>query len=50
MPVLGSGLSPGHSVLRLGLEVGVGDAQVVVAAELEEALSILVHLPNAVVT
>ena len=34
----------------LGLEVGVGDAEVVVAAELEEALPILVHLPNAVVT
>ena len=37
-------------MLKLGLEVGVGDAEVVVAAELEEALSILVHLPNAVVT
>ena len=37
-------------MLRLGLEAGVGDAEVVVAAELEEALPILVHLPNAVVT
>ena len=38
VPVLGSGVSPGHSVLRLDLE-----AEVVVAAELEEALPILVH-------
>ena len=45
VPVLGSGVSPGHSVLRLGLEVGVGDAEVVVAAELEEALPILVIFP-----
>ena len=38
------------TVLRLDLEVSVGDAEAVVAAELEVALSILVHLPNAVVT
>ena len=50
MPVLGSGMSPGHSVLRLGLKVGVGDPEIVMAAELEEVLSILNHLSNAVVT
>ena len=37
-------------MLRLGLEVGAGDAEVVVAAELEEAMSNLIHLPNAIVT
>lgn len=37
-------------MVRLGLEVGVGDVEIVVAAELEEALSIFIHLPNAVVT
>ena len=50
MQVLGSVVSPGRLLLGLGLEVGVGDAEAVVAAELEEALSILICLPNAIVT
>ena len=37
-------------LLRLGREVGVGDVEVAVTAELEEALSILIHLSNEVVT
>ena len=39
--------------MRLGLthlEVSVGDAEVVAAVELKETLSILIHLPNAIVT
>ena len=35
VPVLGSGVSPGHSVLRLGGEEGVGDAQPMEGAELK---------------
>ena len=43
-------MSPGHSVLGLGLEKHVGDAEVVVAAEFEKSLPVLVHLPDAMVT
>ena len=32
-PVLGSGVSPGHSVLRFSGEEGVGDAQTIESAE-----------------
>ena len=33
VPVLGSGVSPGHSVLRFSGEEGVGDAQTMESAE-----------------
>ena len=33
VPVLGSGVSPGHSVMRFSGEEGVGDAQTMESAE-----------------
>ena len=44
VPVLGSGVSPGHSVLRFGGEEGVGDAQIMESAEFKQPLSVLLKL------
>ncbi len=40
-------MSPGDLELRLGLEEGVGDAQVVEGAKLEQSLAIVVHLADS---
>ena len=42
--MLGSGVSPGNSVVWLGVEKGVCDAQVAVRTQLRETLSVLVEL------
>lgn len=44
--ILGSGVSPGDLVLGLCVKEGVGDAEIVVTAELLE-LSIFLQLPNS---
>ena len=43
MPVFGSRVSPGDSMLRLCVEEGVTDAQPMMTAELQQELAILVH-------
>ena len=40
-------VSPGDLVLRLGLEEGVSDVQVVKDTECEQSLSILIHFPHS---
>ena len=50
VPVLGSGVAPGDLVLDLVLKECVGDGQLVEGAQLEEPLTILVHLANTVVS
>ena len=48
--MLGSGVSPGNSVVWLGVEKGVCDAQVAVRTQLRETLSVLVELADAEVS
>ena len=47
VPVLWAQVSPGDLVLRLGLEEGVSDAQVVKDTEFKQSLSILIHFPHS---
>ena len=50
MPVFGSRLSPGDSMLRLCVEEGVTDAQPMMTAERQQALAILLHFSSAELT
>lgn len=46
MPVAGPGMSRRHFVQLLALEVAVGDAEAMVAAEFQQSLTILIQLAN----
>ena len=50
VPVLGPRVSPGHSVVKLSVGEGVGDAMTMKTAELQQTLSILVRLPDSKLT
>ena len=47
MPMLGSWMSPGNSVLKLCIKERVADTKTIITANLQQALAIFVHLPDA---
>ena len=46
MPVVGPQMSPRHFVQLLALEVAVGDAEAMVAAEFQQSLTVLIQLAH----
>ena len=47
MPMLGSWMSPGNSVLKLHIKECVADTKNIITAKVQQALAIFIHLPNA---
>ena len=50
VPVFGPGVSPRDTMLKLGVKIGVCDAEIMVAAELKQALSVFIRASNTKVT
>ena len=50
VPMLRPRMSPGDSVMGPGVEESVADTEIVMTAELQQPLTIFVHLPQSEVT